>query len=364
MRKIFGRLHLYLSIPFGILISLICITGALLVFESDIMRLVRHEQYYVDAGSREVLPLDSLLSSVESVIDESAVVTGVTVYPDSCRTYEVSLSYPRRATVFVNQYTGEFLGYNKRLSFFEFTYSLHRWLLDERTEEIPYTLGRRIVGVSVIVMLFILLSGIVIWIPRTLKSLKNRLSVCTGKGLRRLFYDFHVSAGFYSFVLLTVLALTGLTWSFPVYRTFIYRTFGDVPERKFDLVAPDDGSDKNLIYKSWDKALPGLRRRFPCNEMTFTLNQVNIRNEGWGNHYASDICLLDSMTGSVSGFIPYDEQDRSVKIKGWILSLHLGLWGGVLVKSVTFIVALIGAALPLTGYYIWYRKLKGKSSRR
>ena len=39
MRKIFRNIHLWLSVPFGILITLICFSGAALVFEKEVMEL-------------------------------------------------------------------------------------------------------------------------------------------------------------------------------------------------------------------------------------------------------------------------------------------------------------------------------------
>lgn len=38
MRKAFAKIHLWFSIPFGIIISVICLSGAALVFEQDITR--------------------------------------------------------------------------------------------------------------------------------------------------------------------------------------------------------------------------------------------------------------------------------------------------------------------------------------
>jgi hypothetical protein len=45
MKKIFRQIHLWLSVPFGLIISLICFSGAMLVFENEVMELVRHELY-------------------------------------------------------------------------------------------------------------------------------------------------------------------------------------------------------------------------------------------------------------------------------------------------------------------------------
>ena len=39
MKKIFRTLHLWLSVPFGLLVSLICFSGAMLVFENENNRM-------------------------------------------------------------------------------------------------------------------------------------------------------------------------------------------------------------------------------------------------------------------------------------------------------------------------------------
>ena len=36
MKKIFSKIHLWLSVPFGLLITLICFSGAMLVFENEV----------------------------------------------------------------------------------------------------------------------------------------------------------------------------------------------------------------------------------------------------------------------------------------------------------------------------------------
>ncbi|MBQ2439980.1 MAG: PepSY domain-containing protein, partial [Muribaculaceae bacterium] len=36
MRKTFKKLHLWLSVPFGLVIAIICFSGAMLVFEQEI----------------------------------------------------------------------------------------------------------------------------------------------------------------------------------------------------------------------------------------------------------------------------------------------------------------------------------------
>ena len=56
--------------------------------------------------------------------------------------------------------------------------------------------------------------------------MKNSLKIVSGKGWRRFCYDLHVAGGMYTLVLLLVMALTGLSWSFSWYRTGFYKVFG------------------------------------------------------------------------------------------------------------------------------------------
>ena len=74
--------------------------------------------------------------------------------------------------------------------------------------------------------IFVLISGIVVWIPRTAKAWKNSFKISVNKGWRRFWYDLHIAGGLYTFLFLLVMSLTGLTWSFGWYRTGFYKVFG------------------------------------------------------------------------------------------------------------------------------------------
>ena len=56
MKKIFSKIHLWLSVPFGLLITLICFSGAMLVFETEVMELCRRDLYYVEKADRHRFP--------------------------------------------------------------------------------------------------------------------------------------------------------------------------------------------------------------------------------------------------------------------------------------------------------------------
>lgn len=132
----------------------------------------------------------------------------------------------KKAACFINPYTGEITGIDDGKGFFMKIMRLHRWLLDEYKRDGSFAWGKTIVGYSTLVLAIIIISGLVIWYPRNKKALKNRLKIKTKAGWFRFLYDLHVSGGFYAALLLLILALTGLTWSFGWYRDAFYTAFG------------------------------------------------------------------------------------------------------------------------------------------
>ena len=176
MRKLFAKIHLWISLPLGILFSVICLTGAILVFENETLQLLNPSADVMSMGKHA----------------------------------------PERK---------ELVGYD----FFHSTLRIHRWLLDAPAKKGERTVGKEIVGYSTLAMAIVLMSGIVIWWPRNRKVLKNRLSVTCSKGSRRFWYDSHVSIGFYATLLLLIMCLTGLVWSFTGWREAFWNLFDFIP---------------------------------------------------------------------------------------------------------------------------------------
>lgn len=125
-------------------------------------------------------------------------VIGISVFSDPERAWQVNLSKPRRASMYVDQYTGEIKGKYERPAFFVTMFRLHRWLLDSMKADGGVFWGKMIVGVSTLLFVVVLISGIVIWWPRTRKALKNSLRISVGRGFRRFWYDLHVAGGMYA----------------------------------------------------------------------------------------------------------------------------------------------------------------------
>lgn len=162
------RIHLWLSLPFGIIITLICFTGAMLVFEPEITRMF-HPEWFDSMGE------------------------------------------------LIRQGGGHGHGRGPRMDFFMDMFRLHRWLLGS-----PKGVGKLIVGISTAAFVFVLISGFVLSIYKARKKGIGTLAVKFRAGIHRFLKSNHVAGGMYLGIFLLVMALTGLTWSFHWYRTAFY----------------------------------------------------------------------------------------------------------------------------------------------
>ena len=104
------------------------------MFEQEVTEWMRPDLYRVERLSGPMLTQEEAAAKVAATLPDGVKVKGVTVYPDPERSYQVNLSKPKRAAVFVNPYTGELLGKYERLPFFRTMFSLHRWLLGSRRD--------------------------------------------------------------------------------------------------------------------------------------------------------------------------------------------------------------------------------------
>ena len=226
MKKVFKKIHLWLSIPVGIIISIICFTGASLVFQQDITEALNPELYKVERkGNATPLPPSVLLQKIQGQIPDTLVVGSIELSASPERPCMISFKNLRRKSLSVNPYTGQVLGWTKSYPFFRTMLELHRWLMDVPAKKGASTVGKTVVGISTLFMAVILITGIIIWWPKTRKMLAMRLKVAGNKGGYRFWYDSHVSLGIYATIFLLLMSLTGLTWSFKWYRNAFYCKF-------------------------------------------------------------------------------------------------------------------------------------------
>lgn len=333
MRKTILKIHRWLAIPFGAFIFIICLTGAVMAFQDEILDVLNHDLYHLEATG-QMLPDSVLAEKVRAALPEEQTVTFIRIGEEGTPA-QVNIAGMGQKNLLVNPYTGEVLGYPRYTAFFDMVKSLHRWLLNKPDNHQQGTLsaGRVIMGSTAIAMTIILLSGIYLWWPRNMKMLKNRLKVSTGKGFRRFVYDSHVSLGIYAATFLLLMSLTGPVWSFQWYKQGAQTVLAMQEDHHVD--EQRRGSRGN-----------GQQAMMPQHGVE---HQDQMQGES-PQQKASDINIM------------HTEGQQKQPMGGFhilVSQLHMGKWGGWFIKLFYLLAALIGATLPLSGYYMWWKRTMG-----
>lgn len=358
------KLHLWLAVPFGVVVTLVCLSGAALVFEDEITALCRPELYRVDVAGRQPLPVDRVVGGVQRTLPAGTGIAGVSIPADPSAPWRVNLTQPRRAWVAVNPYTGEVLGRGGRLPFFSFMFRLHRWLLGDAG-----SVGKTVVGLSTLAFAAALLTGLALWWPRRRGALRHALTVPVRRGLPRFWFGLHNAGGFYACLLLLVMALTGLTWSFGWYRSAFYALFGTQPPQRHGAgggpsARRDGAAPRPTDFAQWQTVADELRRLHPHGgTISLKDGEATVALRALGNSRATDRYAFDPATGRMELVSRYADAPPADKLRGWIYSVHTGTWGGLVTRALYFLAALLGATLPLTGYYLWWRRLRRRGRR-
>ncbi|MDU0372669.1 PepSY-associated TM helix domain-containing protein [Hymenobacter endophyticus] len=420
MKVFFRNIHLYLSLVSGLIIAVVCLTGAVLVFEKDLEQAWHPERYFVQASPTAALPLARLQQAVLAY-KADAKITGVKVYADPTRTVEFSLaggpeggkkpeageakglrteqargSRPeggqearngadkgekgpegkggkggkggeggRGPVVFVNPYTAAVTGeLNYRETFFFTMMALHRGMLGG-------PVGKLIVGVSTLLFLFIIGTGLVLWWPATRKAVKQRLKVKWNSGWKRLNHDLHIVLGFYAALFLFVFAFTGLAWSFEWFNKGIFAVTNSPMERPEPPVSVVPAATAVATAApagalTTDAALTRARQLAPQaisyalqlpKDSTGSIRVATLRpNAVYEN--ATDEVFLDQYSGQVLREQTYEQRNLGQRVRGLFKPVHTGSIFGWPSKIISLVVCVLGFTFPITGVIMWLNRLK------
>lgn len=400
MKRFFKQIHLWLSIPAGIIITIICLTGAILVFEDELNPLFTPKLSYVESNNVTPLPMNVLLTKANAQLRGDSL-SSIQMFKDKDRAWLGSIAGKRKTTAYINPYSGDVLGVQEYShTFFGQIMKLHRWLMDDSR-----TVGKAIVGISTIFMVFILISGLAIWLPKKWKNRAN-YTIKTDANTKRLFYDLHRILGLYAVLFLLLMALTGLMWSYDWYRDGVYRMLGEAnsinaegrghhhgspskhtsspegekremegrranghrhAERSSKSESPKGGEAKEKAETpnevdaiQWQQAIASIERQHISYQyVRFEKGQANILPENATHKRALDVYTI-APNGDASLKETFAQQKGGRKIMIWAYILHTGAWMGIFSKILTFLAALIGGSLPITGFYLYIMRLKRK----
>ncbi|MDR2115882.1 MAG: PepSY domain-containing protein, partial [Planctomycetaceae bacterium] len=297
---------------------------------------------------------------------------------------------------YINPYTGDVVaksgdGVLWLNPFFMSMMRLHRNLwISYRLEALGprASLGGLIVGTATIIFVVIVLSGLVLWLPRTWSSFfkwrawKPGFKIRIRKGFWSFVYDIHNSLGFYLLIPVLILALTGLCWSFGWYRTAASNLLGDQifkqrmqrPEKIEPVETGTQPLSVGEIIERQNKLTPGRGEiivSIPNDRETAMVIQkgrtgffaLSLKDKTQWDRYRGTVIPVEHF-GKTVEVERFADKPLGAKIAASVRSLHFGDITGTSSKILFFIACLFATSFPITGVMLWTKKLMARRRKR
>ncbi len=362
-RKVVFWLHLTAGVLAGIFIFVMCVTGALLSFESNILE-------YAESGMRVVeiptenqnrLPVQELVAKVLAE-KPNAKPSNVTLQNNKSAAAAVALG--REGQVFINPYTGAITGEGAKSwrGFFRVVEDLHRWLALSGSGR---NVGKALNDAANFLFLFLSISGVYIWFPRRLSWKHFKAAMVFRwkvKGKARDF-NWHTVIGFWTSLVLITLTLTGVVISYQWAGNLVYTLTGNEPPQQQPQASSQQPGELPFVLPEnlediWTKAenytvyeLISLRLPIAKDSAVFTIE------EGiYWNIFARSTLTIDAKTAEVSQWEAYGEQNSGRQLRSWIRFTHTGETGGIVGQFIGFLTCVGGAFLVWTGISLALRR--------
>jgi uncharacterized iron-regulated membrane protein len=357
LRRLFVTLHLVVGMSTGLLLSVLGLSGSLLVFRHEIDALLEPRLLVALSCGGVPAPVESVVAAV-TAYRPGATLQHLFLAPGPSATHEAWLS-GTNARLYLDPCTARVLGER------DADQSAMGWLFALHTKFLSGEQGESLVGWCGIALLFLGASGLVLWWPANLRQLRERMQVKWHASGKRVNYDLHRTGGFYAAGLLALIAVTGTTlvfkdWSTAVAARLTGRAVATSLKPKVTL-AP--GVNKSLrplseLLRQSEQALPGgvVRRvSFPMKPDAPLLIRKRLPGEQHTN--GVNYIYLDPYTGRVLRVDRAAMGDAGQRFLNARYPLHIGLWGGLVTRVLHALAGLMPMALFVTGLVMWWNRI-------
>jgi uncharacterized iron-regulated membrane protein len=345
------------------------VTGVVLTYERQIVGWAEQSYALPPAEGRALLSADELVAIARDA-DPDAKGISLT-YNEDPHTL-VRIAVDRNPDLLVDPYTGSILhqGETETEGFFDTMMYVHRWFAlsgDSRAT------GRAITGSANLMFLFLLISGIYLWLPKVWNRaiLKTRMlfnpKAKTGKA--RDFNWHHVFA-FWSFIPLFFIITTASVFYYPWANEMVYGAYGEqVQSRRRgsrDSAAPPAAKSfrsqqellamakEELIVRGIDdwKSISMQTSAVPGAPASFRID----RSIG-GQPSKAFSLKLDGVDGAVMEWETFADNSPGRRARINIRFLHTGEVFGFIGQTIAGLASLAACLMVWTGLALAWRRL-------
>jgi uncharacterized iron-regulated membrane protein len=370
-------IHLVSGVLVGLVVLMMSATGVILTYERQMLAWAERTTFPAPATSAERLTLEELVAAAK-VHRPDFTPTAIAVRNDPAA--PVTLSAGRGSSLLADPYTGNVAdpGADGLRRFFAAVTGWHRWF--NAAGESRAT-ARAITGASNLAFLFLIVTGVYLWLPRIYKwaAFKTRL-LFNAKATTAKARDFnwHHVFGIWSAIPLAVVVATATVFSYPWANDLVYRAAGEEPPARGvgggqgrPEGAADSQSTAAVKRLSYDALLAAAAAQGEWRTLTLNLPtreastvRIGIDQGNGGQPHLRHNVTLDAATGAVTAWAPFSSQTAGQKARSWIRFLHTGEALGIIGQTVAGLVSFTSILMVWTGLALAYRRLVQPLLRR
>jgi uncharacterized iron-regulated membrane protein len=350
VRKLSGKLHLWLGLSSGLVVFIVGLTGCLFVFEEEIRNYTQKEIRWVPpVANRQFISIEKIEQTIIAALPDKKIKQ-IRTYTNPKKAWQVHLDKDMAAAI--NPYNGKIIEIYNRKDWLHTVEEIHTSLL-------LGNVGKWIIRINVLIFLVLLITGLVLWWPANRARRKQSFKVKWDASAKRVNYDFHNVVGFYSAIFLLLIVFTGLYMSFDWMKQFTYFVTGS-SYKKIPPAIVQPNKNNTVIFNpavAYEKATtqnPGAQ------EIHINYPQKNNDPIKLKLHYAStgykkvNEFHYNPFTGTIINAQLYKNYSNGDKIKHSNRDLHTGTYFGLIGKIIACLASLVAASMPVTGFAIWW----------
>ena len=371
-RKALFWAHLACGILVGMVVLMMSVTGVLLTYERQIISWADRNHYRSEPSSanQQQPGLDELLAQTQKVDFQPSSITLLND-PSAAVVFQAG----RGNTKHVNPYTGETVepGNKSLHSFFSTITRIHRWF-NLGNENREY--GQAITGASNLIFLFIVLSGLYLWLPQVFEwtYFKRRLWFRGARTAPARDFNWHHVFGIWAAIPLIIIISTATVFGYSWANDLVYQVVGEEapkrgrrPQSANQAPAPIQARQGLAIETLKQKALVefSARESAPWNSLTIDIGKFdaaemtfNFDTGTGGEPQKRQSLSLDTLSGEVTRYAPFESQSTGRQLRSWIRYLHTGEALGVIGQTIAGLASLAAVFMVWTGFSLSYRRLK------
>lgn len=331
------------------------VSGVVIVFDHAIDEILNPALLQVKKDPEQFAPLDEIIVTAQTALPEISHIVSLrkprhdeTVYIAYVGFEPSSEYFEKDIEILINPYTAEVTGIREWGSYFvSWFYKLHSsWLFHD--------IGHTMVGVFGLILLFNLLVGFYIGLPKNKKSWKWLFSRRSKLAPRRVVIrKLHVVVGLLSMPIVLISIITGLSMTFPT-----------VTEDLLDVSKPPkinlttNPSDSATSASQW---LDSIKAAFPEADW-YRLSMVgmnspvifNIREPGDPRRsVGSTTVWINPVTAEIVRAQRYQAMPGPEKFSKWLFPIHNGEIIGLSGKLLVMLTGLMALMISVSAFFYW-----------